>query len=119
MFSFQKLRDDSDLLSSSLLGQDSFYVTFAKDLTRAIHEVVIESPFTSFRRLNYLLPIFRELTQRKVRIVINTKLSEEQADYGIQAKGCIAILQQLGVEVLIAGGHHRKIAIIDRQILYE
>lgn len=29
------------------------------------------------------------------------------------------ILQQLGIEVLITGGHHRKLAIIDRQILYK
>lgn len=119
MFSLRKLQDDNALLSSRLLDQDNFYDTFAKDLARARHEVVIESPFISFRRLNYLLPIFRKLAQRKVRIVINTKPSEEQADYGVQATECIAILQQLGVEVLITGGHHRKLAIIDRQILYE
>ncbi len=29
------------------------------------------------------------------------------------------MLQELGVEVLITGGHHRKLAIIDQQILYE
>ncbi len=85
----------------------------------ARHEVVIESPFISLRRLKYLLPIFRKLARRKVRIIINTKPSEEQAEYGIQATECIALLQQLGVEVLITGGHHRKLAIIDRQILHE
>lgn len=119
MFSLQKLRDDSDLLSSRLFDQDNFYDAFLNDLARAKREVVIESPFISFRRLNYLLPVFRKLAQRKVRIVINTKPSEEQADYGVQAAECIAMLQKLGVEVLITGGHHRKLAIIDRQILYE
>jgi hypothetical protein len=31
----------------------------------------------------------------------------------------IAKLQHLGVQVLFTGGHHRKLAIIDRQILWE
>jgi len=119
MFSLRKLRDDSDLLSSKLLDQDSFYDAFLNDLARAKCEVIIESPFISFRRLNYFLPVFRKLARRKVRTVINTKPAEEQADYGIQAAECIAILHELGVEVLITGGHHRKLAIIDRQILYE
>jgi hypothetical protein len=29
------------------------------------------------------------------------------------------MLQSIGVEVLYTGGHHRKLAIIDRQILWE
>jgi phosphatidylserine/phosphatidylglycerophosphate/cardiolipin synthase-like enzyme len=119
MFSLRKLRDDSGLQNSMLLNQDSFYEVFVKDLMRAKHEVIIESPFISFRRLNYMLPIFRKLAQRNLRIVINTKPSEEQADYGIQAAKCIAVLHELGAGIFITGGHHRKLAIIDRQILYE
>jgi len=55
-----------------------------------------------------------------VRIVINTKHPEEQeASYIGQAEDCIAILQKLGIQVLYTGGHHRKLAIIDREVLYE
>lgn len=119
MFSFRKTQSDG-LLSSTLLSQDSFYDAFTKDLLRAKHEVVIESPFISFKRLNSLLPTFRKLARRGVRIVVNTKPAEEQdADYGWQASECITTLQEAGVNVLITGGHHRKLAIIDRQILYE
>ena len=110
----------SELVSSSLLSQNDFYGVFVKDLSKAKHEVIIESPFISLKRLNYLIPIFRQLISRGVRIIINTKPFEEQdASYSRQAEECIALLVELGVAVLVTGGHHRKLAIIDRQILYE
>jgi len=119
MFSFRSLREDDGLLSSKLLDQDNFYSALASDLMRTQREVIIESPFISPKRLNYLLPIFQKLIRRKVTIVVNTKPPEEQLDYGLQAAECIEALQEIGVDVLITCGHHRKLAIIDRQILYE
>lgn len=120
MFSSLKPQGDGALLLSSLLSQDDFYTAFDKDLLRAKHEVIIESPFISFRRLNYLVPKLRKLVQRKVRVIVNTKPAEEQeGDYYWQAEVCLSMLQELGVDVLITGGHHRKLAIIDREILYE
>lgn len=120
MFGLRNLQCSDELLSSSLLDQVNFYHTFEKDLARAKGEVVIESPFISFKRLNLLLPIFRRLIQRGIRIVVNTKPIEEQdTDYSWQVAECFTKLQEVGVEVLITGGHHRKLAIIDRQILYE
>jgi phosphatidylserine/phosphatidylglycerophosphate/cardiolipin synthase-like enzyme len=120
MFGLRKSQNDNGLLSSTLLDQDNFYDAFAKDLLRAKHEVIIESPFISFKHINYLLPTFRRLIQRNVQIVINTKpLDEQDPDYIWQTEECITILQKLGVQVLVTGGHHRKLAIIDRQVLYE
>lgn len=120
MFGLCRRRNDGELLCSCLLNQDDFYSAFEKDLARATREVIIESPFITSRRLNYLLPTLRNLVRRKVRVVINTKPVEEQDDdYVWQVEECIETLRRLGVEVLITGGHHRKLAIIDRQILYE
>jgi phosphatidylserine/phosphatidylglycerophosphate/cardiolipin synthase-like enzyme len=120
MFGLRKLPSGDKLLCSSLFDQYGFYDALAKDLSYAKREVIIESPFISFKRLNYLLPIFRRLIRHNVRLIINTKPPEEQdAEYIWQAEECIAFLQALGVEVLLTGGHHRKLAIIDRQILYE
>jgi hypothetical protein len=97
----------------ALLNHDTFHSVFRRDLVQAQCEVVIESPFISFKCLNYLLPTFRTLLRRQVRIVINTKHSEEQeASYIGQAEDCIAMLQKLGVQVLYTGGHHRKLAIL-------
>ena len=120
MLGFRTKQSDGELVSSCLFNQDNFYDIFKLDLSKAKHEVIIESPFVSFKRLSYLIPVFRQLIHRNVRVVINTKPAEEQdSDYGRQAEGCITRLLELGVEVLITGGHHRKLAIIDRQILYE
>src|SRR6266702_1703525 len=106
MFSLRDSRSDDGLLSSRLFNQDDFYDSFKDDLLKAKREVIIESSFVSYKRLNYLLPIFRQLVQRKVRIIINTKpLEEQDSDYSWQAEKCIAVLQELGVEVLITGGH--------------
>ena len=120
MFGLRNTQSDDGLLSSTLLSQDSFYGTFTKDLLRARREVIIESPFISFKRINYLMPTFRKLIKQKVRIIVNTKpLDEQDSDYGWQTAECIAMLQEIGVQVLITGGHHRKLAIIDQQTLYE
>lgn len=60
------------------------------------------------------------LKDRKVRIIINTKdpfeLDEERRDEAYRA---LASLQHKGIQVIYTHGHHRKIAIIDRSILYE
>lgn len=120
MLSLHKTRNDDGLLSSVLLNQDNFYDIFVKDLLRAKHEVIIESPFISIKRINCLMPTFLKLNQRGVGIVINTKpLDEQDIDYIGQVGKCIALLQELGAEILITGGHHRKLAIIDQRVLYE
>lgn len=120
MLGFRTKQADSKLLSSCLFNQDDFYDILKRDLLKAKHEVLIESPFVSSKRMNYLMPIFHQLIRNDVRVIINTKPSEEQdADYSRQTEACITKLLELGVEVLVTGGHHRKLAIIDRQILYE
>jgi hypothetical protein len=37
----------------------------------------------------------------------------------VEAEASIALLQDIGVEILFTGGHHRKLAIFDRAILWE
>lgn len=120
MFGYHRVQNDAGLSNSILLNQDNFYNAFIKDMARARYEVIIESPFISLKRLGYLLPTLRKLAQRGVRIIINTKpIGEQEVDYAWQVEECMAELEEIGAEVLITGGHHRKLAIIDRQILYE
>lgn len=63
----------TELLSSRLYDQDSFYPAFLKDLAKCHSEVIIECPFITNRRLKTLLPILERLKARKVRIAINTR----------------------------------------------
>lgn len=109
------------LLSSKLLNEETFYQTFLKDLNKCGSELLIESPFVTNRRLSILLPVLIKLKGRKVRIVINVRdpreIDEEYARN--DAQSAIADLQRAGIHVLFTGSHHRKLAIIDRRILYE
>jgi hypothetical protein len=105
---------------SQLYDQDSFYPDFVKSLLRAQSEVVIESPFITMKRLNALLPTLQKLSRKGTKIIINTRPPEEQDGFlRAEMLEAVPILQDLGAEVFYIGGHHRKLAIIDRRILWE
>jgi hypothetical protein len=91
-----------------------------RDLSGCISEAVIESPFITSNRVASLLPIFEKMRSRQVRITINTKHpSEHEAPFDAQAWGAIERMQDMGIQVLFTGGHHRKLAIIDKEVLWE
>ena len=110
----------SDLIDCRLFNEDTFYSAFIKDLNNCESELIIECPFITCRRLTYLLPTLQKLKNHKVRIIINTKepheLDEDRRD---EAYRTVASLQHKGIQVIYTHGHHRKLAIIDRNILYE
>lgn len=110
----------TELAISQLYDQDKFYDAFSRDLKRARTRVVIESPFITIKRLNALLPTLQRLRAKNVSIVVNTKpLEEHEQPMCEQALHAIGILQDIGVTVLMTIGHHRKLAIIDDDILWE
>lgn len=105
---------------SSLFDQNTFYRAFELDLRHARYEVIIESPFIATKRMKLLLPIFQKLSRRGVRIVINTRHPKDhEGGYCHQAAEAVADLQDMGATVFYTGGHHRKLAIIDREVFYE
>ena len=109
-----------ELATSDLYDQDKFYDAFSRDLSRAQRRVVIESPFITMRRLNALLPALQRLRRKGVAIVVNTKpLEEHEQLLHDQSMQAIALLQDMGIKVLMTVGHHRKLAIIDDDILWE
>ena len=72
------------------------------------------------RRMNDLLPTLSKLCKRDVRLIINTRHpAEHDETYQAQAETAIADLQSIGATVLFTGGHHRKLAIIDGEVLSE
>ncbi len=109
-----------ELSTSQLFDQNKFYDVFTSDLRHARMRVIIESPFITMKRLNALLPTLQRLRAKGVRIFVNTKPFEEhdQLLYE-QAFQAVAILQDIGVTVMMTVGHHRKLAIIDDDILWE
>jgi phosphatidylserine/phosphatidylglycerophosphate/cardiolipin synthase-like enzyme len=110
-----------DLVTSKLFNEETFYPAFLKDLKNCGSELIIESPFITSKRLIQLLPTLEKLKARKVRIVVNTRDPHEHDEgyHREDAHRAIAKLQHAGVHVLYTGGHHRKLVIVDRKILYE
>lgn len=116
----RKRIDASPLLSSRLYNEKTFYTSFLHDLKGSRKEVFLESPFITRRRMRELLPAFRRLTSRGVRVIVNTRDPDEH-DYLMSREAAVAVaqLQELGVQVLYTDSHHRKLAVIDRRVLWE
>ncbi|HEV2403388.1 MAG TPA: phospholipase D-like domain-containing protein [Candidatus Saccharimonadales bacterium] len=122
MFSlFKHSAPPVDLLTSKLYDQDTFYTSFLKDLSNCHSEVIIECPFITSRRLRMLMPTLEKLKARKVRIAINTRdpRTHDGEYWRDDAHDAVSKLQHMGVQVLYTSDHHRKLAILDRKILYE
>ncbi len=110
-----------DLIRSKLLDQDSFYPTLHADLKRCKRELIIESAFVSTKRIRELLPTLDKLKSRGVRIAINTRdpRSTDIEFFREDSLEAISKLQHAGIQVMYTGKHHRKLVIIDRELLYE
>lgn len=111
----------SELVVSELHDEGTFYKKFLQDLKSAKTEVIIESPYITSQRMNLLKPTLEQLVKRKIKVYVLTRdpdshdgLMRIQAELGI--KQC----QLLGIQVILNSKlSHRKLAIIDRQILWE
>jgi len=107
--------------ATSLHDEKTFYQAFIKDLECCKREVIIESPFITSERMKTLWPTLRMLYNRGVKIFIITRDPKEHSEgYEHQSESEIEALEALGIQVLLCtGNHHRKLAIIDRTILWE
>lgn len=122
MFSILKRQNDqAGLTNSKLFSDKNFYPAFQKDLQKCQHEVIIESPFITQRRLDVLIPTLQKLKARRVKIIVNTRdpLCCDDKYMREDTSRAISTLQHMGVQVLFTGKHHRKLAILDRNILWE
>ena len=108
-------------INSQLFDEKTFFKAFLKDLEQCEKEVIIESPFITSQRMKTFWPIFRKLYDRGVKIYIITRNPDEHTQgYEYQSESEIEALEILGIQVLLCtGNHHRKLAIIDREILWE
>lgn len=106
--------------SSRLFNNETFDRAFLKDIHSCRDTLLIESPFIRLNRVMDLLPILQKLQRKGVKVVVNTRPPEEhEEEYEQQALEAIDLLQSLDIEVLFTVKHHRKIAIIDREIFWE
>ena len=112
---------EKELEQSKLFDETDFYQNFIKDLLKAKQEVVIDSPYITTERVRTFTPIFELLINKGVRIFILTRQPKEH-DLAIkyQAHKEIRNFENMGITVLPFWGYvHRKLAIVDRRILWE
>lgn len=109
------------LSSSQLFDEVTFYQTFINDLERCRNQVIIESPFITYERMRTFDRIFQKLLNQGVKIYIITRDPREHEEFmENQSEEEIQHCEKLGIQVLLCtGNHHRKLAILDREILWE
>lgn len=102
-----------------LFNQDTFYRAFLHDVRICKHQLIVESPFITSKRVRIFLPIFRQLRERGIQIIVNTRNPQEhEGMYQTQAAQAVALFQAIDIVVLYTTGHHRKIAIIDNRVVW-
>lgn len=109
------------MFSSALFDERTFYKIFIRDLLNCKNEVIIESPYITTERTNLFIPIFERLLGKGVKIYVMTRNPKEHVpSMEIQSEEAIRTFEIMGVQTLLCvGNHHRKLAILDRKILWE
>lgn len=123
MFSIlrKKTVQGGDLLLSKLFDEETFYKAFEDDLKVAHKSIIIESPYMTEKRALQFEKIFKKLNKRGVSIRINTRNPRHHdKTLEIQAWKAIKVLKQYGARVYLCSDmRHRKLAIIDGNILWD
>lgn len=124
MFRITRLRrtvDSSELLSSKLYDECSFYDSFARDVSSAKHSILVESPFLTERRVLQFSKLLKRKAKEGVEIVLYTRNPKHHDRIlEVQAWKALKILKDSGVRIFMCDDmRHRKIAIIDDEILWE
>ncbi|MEK7571261.1 MAG: phospholipase D-like domain-containing protein [Patescibacteria group bacterium] len=91
------------------------------DLLKYKEEVIIESPFITTARMHMFYSVFEELMRKCVKVVVVTRDPREHTNpYKEQSEAVIQWFERIGIQPLLCvGNHHRKLAIVDRKILWE
>jgi len=106
---------------STLYDEKTFYQAFLSDLESCQNEVIIESPYITRQRMGMFDRNFKKLLERSVKIYIFTRNPQEHDQFmEPQSEETIRWCESIGIQVFLClGNHHRKLAIIDRKILWE
>src|ERR1035437_9395607 len=109
------------MIDSALFDETTFYNKFVADLNDCTKEIIIESPYITSKRAEMFIPIFNNLLAKEVKIYVMTRDPQEHDEsMEYQSEDAISLFERMGVQVLLCiGNHHRKLAILDRKILWE
>lgn len=109
------------MFNSQLHDEHSFYQKFFQDLEKCQEEIIIESPYITSERMRTFDRLFEKLLKKAVKIYIITRDPKEHSPFmEPQSEDAISWCERVGIQVfLCVGNHHRKLAMLDRKILWE
>jgi len=107
--------------TSNLYNELTFYPAFIKDILEAEKEVIIYSPFISKFRADFFRRALLKLKKRNIAVFIFTRPFEEcKPLMREKIRSSVKDYEELGARVFYPEGFmHEKLAIIDRNILWE
>lgn len=110
-FTLDKRIDSSHIICR----EDTFEDYFETDIRNFKEQLIIFSPFVTYKRLSGLLPYFVDAINVGKRIIVITKaISERRKREVEQYLNCEKQLKSVGVEVIHKKGMHEKLIFIDR-----
>lgn len=110
-----------ELQKLDLYNEQTFYKAFVEDILNARKEIIIYSPFVTKFRSDFFSDTFKKLRKRNICVFIFTRPLEEH-DYLMRTeiKCALRDYEELGACITYLPGYiHAKIAVIDREILWE
>jgi phosphatidylserine/phosphatidylglycerophosphate/cardiolipin synthase-like enzyme len=115
----EKLQQEPE--TNKLFNEKTFYRAFVNDILEAKKEVIIYSPFVTKFRAEFFKQTIERLRKRNIEIFIFTRPIEEYDSLmQPQIQRALERYEDLGVCVFsLKGSIHEKVAIIDREILWE
>ena len=107
--------------NNNLFDEKNFYRSFINDMLSAKKEVIIYSPFVSKFRTDFFKSTIEKLRHRNIEIFIFTRpTSEYDSLFQPQIECALKRYEDQGVNIFyLEGSIHEKMAIIDREILWE
>lgn len=104
-----------------LYNETTFYSALAKDMLQAKREVIIYSPFVSAYRVEMFCRLLSKLSDTDVKVYIFTRAIDEYTpSQRYETAEILAQYEEAGAVVHYLRGYiHEKVAIIDREILWE
>jgi phosphatidylserine/phosphatidylglycerophosphate/cardiolipin synthase-like enzyme len=104
-----------------LYNEQTFYKAFVKDMLEVKKEIIIYSPFITKFRSEFFKKTFEQLKRRNIAVFIFTRpLDEQEYLMRTEIKCALKDYEELGAYITYLPGFiHAKVAIIDREILWE
>jgi hypothetical protein len=105
----------------NLFNETTFYPAFTKDVLEAKREIIIYSPFVSKYRSDTFNQLLYKLSKTNVDIFIFTRpIDEYDREQRNQVQKVLNHYEEMGAYIFYLNGSiHEKVAIIDREILWE